>query len=62
MNENLETITNTTAVVAVVSPFWIHLLHDISELCATALPILGALWLVLQITLKLQAWWRGRNS
>jgi hypothetical protein len=43
---------NATAAVAasaVASPLWLPTLHDASAIAATIAPILGAIWLVVQI-------------
>ncbi|RVB05683.1 hypothetical protein [Mesorhizobium sp. M7A.F.Ca.CA.004.02.1.1] len=48
---------NTTAgiaVTAVVSPMWLPLLHSVSDGAALIAPILGTIWLVVQISTKAQ--------
>ena len=47
-----EMVTDTGAVVAAVSPWWLPWLKTVSEDAALILPILGVLWLLLQIGLK----------
>ena len=42
-------ITTPTAVAAVLTPWWLPVLQTISEAAALALPILGVLWLTMQI-------------
>jgi hypothetical protein len=49
MNEVLDRSTDTVAVAAVVSPFWLPVLQDVSTLAALFVPILGAVWLIVQI-------------
>lgn len=49
MHENL---TTATAGAAVVSPFWLPSIQGISEIASVALPILGAIWLIVQIVAK----------
>lgn len=61
MNHPIETATNTVAAASLASPFWLPSLQDASSFAALALPILGALWLILQITLKIHAFRKGRN-
>jgi hypothetical protein len=46
-------ITNATAGAAVVSPFWLPSLQQVSEIASVMLPILGAAWLVVQIVAKI---------
>ena len=42
-------ITAPAAVAAVISPWWLPILHSTSEAAALILPIIGVLWLVIQI-------------
>ncbi len=42
-------ITNTVAVGAVSSPWWMIYIIHLSDAAAIALPILGAAWLLIQI-------------
>lgn len=48
-----EYATNTVAVGAITSQFWLPTLHAISAGAAIALPILGCMWFALQISLKI---------
>jgi hypothetical protein len=48
-----EIVTDAAAAGAVASPIWLPTLHQASEFAAMILPILGALWLALQIGLKI---------
>lgn len=48
-----EIVTDTGAVAAIVSPWWLPALHSVSDVAALVLPILGVLWLCLQIVVKL---------
>jgi hypothetical protein len=50
---NGEVVTNTGAAAAIASPWWLPALHQISEVAALVLPILGVLWLCTQIVIKL---------
>lgn len=47
-----DTITTAGATAAVVSPFWMPWLQTFSEVASVILPILGAVWLVVQIAAK----------
>lgn len=47
-------LTNATAGAALVAPWWLPQLQTISEISSIALPILGAVWLVVQIVEKLR--------
>lgn len=48
-------IANTTiAAGAVASPVWLPWLHTTSEIAATIAPILGLIWLLVQIYAKLK--------
>lgn len=44
-----EIVTDTGAAAAVVSPLWLPSLHEVSAEAALILPILGAVWLSVQI-------------
>lgn len=48
-----DTITTAGATAAVVSPFWMPWLQTVSEGASITLPILGAVWLVVQIIAKI---------
>jgi hypothetical protein len=65
----LEPVTNVTAAAAVTSSIWMPSLHDASTFAAQWAPVLGAIWLILQIARflvqtgwKLHAWWRGPKN
>ena len=51
--------TDVGAVAAVFSPFWLPTLQAVSEVAAMLVPILGAVWLTIQITYFL---FRARKS
>lgn len=56
---NGEVVTDTGAVAAIASPWWLPALHDVSQFAAEWLPILGAVWLVVQIGVKVHtAYWK----
>lgn len=42
-------LTNTIAAGAVVSPWWMPSLTDVSQAAGLLLPILGCCWLIVQI-------------
>jgi len=48
-----EIVTDTGAIAAIASPWWLPALHEVSDVAALVLPILGVLWLCLQIAVKL---------
>jgi hypothetical protein len=45
----MNTLNNTIAVGAVATPVWWPALTNISEVAAVVLPILGVIWLVIQM-------------
>lgn len=51
---NGEIVTDTGAIVAIVSPWWLPALHQVSDVAALLLPIAGVIWLVVQIVVKIQ--------
>ena len=50
---NGEIVTDTGAVAAIASPWWLPALHNVSEVAALVLPIIGVTWLVVQIAVKI---------
>jgi hypothetical protein len=59
---NGEVITTTGAVSAVASPWWLPSLQTISDTAALVLPILGVLWLIVQISVKLCGVWKIKHD
>lgn len=55
-----EVVTDTGAVAAIVSPIWLPQLHAVSTFAATILPILGVLWLSLQIGTRLYLFYKKK--
>lgn len=52
-------MTDTGAVAAVISPWWLPVVHQVSDVAALTLPILGALWLIVQIAIKVHTtYWK----
>lgn len=51
---NGEIVTDTGAVAAIASPWWLPALHQVSDVAALLLPIAGVTWLVVQIVVKIQ--------
>lgn len=45
-------ITSAVASAALTSPYWLPALEGVSSVAALLLPILGALWLLVQILFK----------
>jgi hypothetical protein len=50
---NGEVVTNTGAAAAIASPWWLPALHQVSEVAALVLPIMGVVWLSVQIAVKI---------
>lgn len=48
----IERTTNAIAAGAATSPWWLPSLADVSQTAALMLPILGVVWLLIQITAK----------
>lgn len=46
--------TNVLSAGAVISPFWLPVLEQTSGFAALLAPILGAIWLVIQIWAKIK--------
>lgn len=57
-----DTLTTATAGAAVASPLWLPSLQTISEVASILLPILGALWLIVQIVIKIVEFTRGKRG
>lgn len=54
-----EMVTDTGAVAAIASPWWLPALHDVSQFAAFLLPILGVIWLAVQIGIKIHVtYWK----
>lgn len=54
--------TDIVAVGAVTSPFWMPTLGQLSQIAAAATPILGVLWLLIQIYARLAELWEKRKQ
>lgn len=50
---NAHSLTSATAGAAMLSPLWLPTLQQVSDVASILLPILGAVWLIVQIDLKL---------
>lgn len=61
-NTTWEKICGVAAAIGVLTPVWHPKLSDISESASQWLPILGVVWLVLQIILKLIEFWTDIRS
>lgn len=48
-----ERATDAIAVAGATSPIWLPALSDVSQVAALLLPILGVVWLIVQIAMKL---------
>ena len=51
-------LTNTVAGAAAVSPWWLPSVADVSHAATIALPILGCLWLLIQMATWAVRQWR----
>lgn len=49
-----DAITSVGAIGAILSPWWLTALHAVSEIAAIVAPILGVIWLLVQIVVKIQ--------
>ena len=49
----MEHTTNAIAAAAVTSPWWLEALRDASTVAGLLVPILGAVWLLVQILNKI---------
>lgn len=49
MNSTVDRVTDGVAVGMVSSPVWLPGLQQVSEIAALVVPILGAIWLLVQI-------------
>jgi hypothetical protein len=49
----IERVTTGVAAGAIISPAWLPALKDLSETAALLLPILGAVWLFVQIMTRI---------
>jgi hypothetical protein len=53
MIQTLDNATTAAAGAALSSPFWLPVLEDLSSASALLLPVLGAIWLIVQIMVKM---------
>lgn len=60
MNPIFEKTTNTIAAGAVASPIWLPALADVSRAAAMWLPILGVVWLFVQMIVFLYKSFKGK--
>lgn len=59
MNPIIDKATTGIAAGAVVSPWWLPSVADISAAAAQWLPILGICWLIMQMAVFLIKLWKG---
>jgi hypothetical protein len=57
-----DSITTAGAVGAITSPAWLPALYTASHVAGLLLPILGVLWLLVQIGVKLHSTYKRRND
>jgi hypothetical protein len=60
MSPLADTTNKAITVSAITSPWWLPILHQVSDAAALVLPIIGLLWLLVQITLKLYQVHKGK--
>lgn len=48
----LDNVTTASAVGAITSSYWIPKLAEVSDICGHLAPILGVIWLLMQIYYK----------
>jgi hypothetical protein len=51
--QSLDNATTAAAGAALSSPLWLPVLEDVSSVSALLLPVLGAIWLIVQIIVKM---------
>ena len=56
MSKSVEYVTDSAALAALTSPFWLDALRQASAVAGVLVPILGAIWLIVQIVHKLRHW------
>ncbi len=54
-----DTITTAGATAAIISPLWLPWLDATSQIASVILPILGVIWLGVQIVAKVREFKRG---
>lgn len=60
-NHYVDHTTAGVAASAVTSPIWLPWLYSVSEFAALVAPILGVIWLAVQIVAKLrETFWKDR--
>jgi hypothetical protein len=50
----METATTAGAGAAIVSPWWLPIVQDVSTVASWALPLLGCAWLLMQMYFKIK--------
>lgn len=57
----VETANKGVTIAALSSPWWLPWVQSLSEIAALILPILGALWLAVQIGVKIHTtYWKNK--
>lgn len=57
-----ELVTDTVAIAAAASPWWLPALKETSEVFGLLLPIVGVIWLLIQIGFKLHQHFRQKPT
>jgi hypothetical protein len=58
----MDKITNGIAGAAVASPWWLPTITEVSHAATIALPILGVIWLSIQMLAWFIRQWRGAGN
>lgn len=58
----IDRATNAVAGAAVVSPWWLPSITEVSKAATIALPILGCAWLLIQMAAWAVRTWRNRDE
>ena len=61
-DSKFELVTDTASLVAIISPWWLPLLKETSEIAALLLPIFGVTWLAVQIAFKIYNQFKRKPS
>lgn len=57
-----EAITNVTAGAAIVSPWWLPTITFAADASTFLLPVLGVVWLAVQIIAKVRSEWFNKRG
>lgn len=57
-----DSVTGGVAIAAIISPAWLPMIQDISTYAALFMPILGVMWLAVQIVTKVYETFRNKKK